>query len=364
MSRKYQSPAITLCFCALLISSCTGHKDDAEDKTPRFQVTDTLLKSLSVDTVKSGGAKSEISLSGVIAPDENKMSKIFPMVSGIVEDVNVLLGDYVKKGQTLAIMRSSEMAGYTKDYVSSEADIKSFKRELESTKELYSSGLASGKDLQHAQSDYDKAVAENKRASSVVAINKSNNKGYELTSPISGYVVEKNLTNNMQVRADNGQNLFTISDLSTVYVLANIYESDISSVQTGDPVKITTLSYPNKVFTGKIDKIYSMIDPDNKVMRARVKIDNPGNLLKPQMFAKVLIQALTGEQLPVISSNALIFDNDRYYVIQRTGPAQVHIQPIVIAKRIEDRVYVEEGLKAGDELISSRQLFLYESLKK
>lgn len=364
MSRKYQSPAIALCFCALLISSCTGHKDDAEDKTPRFEVTDRLLKSLNVDTVENGGAKSEISLSGVIAPDENKMSKIFPMVSGIVEDVNVLLGDYVKKGQTLAIMRSSEMAGYTKDYVSSEADIKSFKRELESTKELYKSGLASGKDLQHAQSDYDKAVAENKRASSVVAINKSNSKGYELTSPISGYVVEKNLTNNMQVRADNGQNLFTISDLSSVYVLANIYESDISSVQMGDPVKITTLSYPDKVFTGKIDKIYSMIDPDNKVMRARVKIDNPGSLLKPQMFAKVMIQALTGDQLPVMNSRALIFDNDRYYVVQRTGPAKVHIQPIVIAKRIEDRVYVKEGLKAGDEIISSRQLFLYESLKK
>lgn len=363
MSIKYQLSAIALCISVLFLSSCTAHKEDSEDKNPRFKVTDTLLKSLVVDTVGAGGAKSEISLSGVIAPDENKMSKIFPMVSGIVEDVNVLLGDYVKKGQRLAIMRSSEMAGYTKDYVSSEADIKSFKRELESTKELYKSGLSSGKDLQHAQSDYDKAVAENKRASSVMNINKSSSKGYELTSPLSGYVVEKNLTNNMQVRADNSQNLFTIADLSSVYVLANIYESDISTVQTGDPVKITTLSYPDKVFTGKIDKIYNMIDPDNKVMRARVRIDNPGNLLKPQMFAKVLIQAASGDQMPVINAKALIFDNDRYYVVQKTGPVNVHVQPIEIAKRIEDRVYVKSGLKAGDVVITSRQLFLYESLK-
>lgn len=363
MSRKYQSTALALCFSALLISSCTSHKDDGEDTNPRFKVTDTLLKSLVTDTVSSGGAKSEISLSGAIAPDENKMVKIFPMVSGIVEDVNVLLGDFVKKGQTLAIMRSSEMAGFTKDYVSSQADMKSFKRVLQSTQDLYKSGLASGMDLQHAQADYDKAAAENKRAGSVMSINTSSSKGYELKSPISGYVVEKNLTNNMQVRADNGTNLFTIADLSDVYVLANIFESDISSVQLGDPVKITTLSYPDKIFTGKIDKIYSMIDPDNKVMRARVKIDNPGNLLKPQMFAKVLIQAIQGDKLPEINARSLIFDNDRYYVIQKTGSAAVHIQPIEIAKRTEDRVYIKSGLKPGDEIISSRQLFIYESLK-
>lgn len=362
---KYQLSAIAFCFGTILItSSCTSHKEDAAaDKNARFQVTDSLLKSLVVDTVGTGGAKAEITLSGVIAPDENKMSKIFPMVSGIVQDVHVLLGDPVKKGQTLAIMKSGEMAGYTKDYVSSAADVKSFKRELESTKQLYQSGLASEKDLQHAQSDYDKAAAENQRAGSVMSINKSGNKGYELISPISGYVVEKNLTNNMQVRTDNNQNLFTIADLSTVYVLANIYESDISSVQTGDPVKITTLSYPDKVFTGKIDKIYSMIDPDNKVMRARVKIDNPGNLLKPQMFARVMIQAVSGDSLPVINARSLIFDNDRYYVIVKDSSNKVHIQPIVIAKRVEDNVYIKEGIKPGDQLISSRQLFLYESLK-
>lgn len=363
MYSKYQLSTIALCLFAISITSCTSHKAESENTAARFKVTDSLLNSLVTDTVGSGGAKSEITLTGVIAPDENKMSKIFPMVSGIIGDVNVLLGDQVKKGQRLAVMKSSEMAGYTKDYVSSAADVKSFKRELESTKELYKSGLASQKDLQHAQSDYDKAEAENKRAGSVMSINKSGNRGYEVISPISGYVVEKNLTNNMQVRTDNNQNLFTIADLSTVYVLINIYESDISSVQLGDNVKITTLSYPDKLFTGKVDKIYSMIDPDNKVMRARVKIDNPGNLLKPQMFARVMIQATSGESLPVINARSLIFDNDRYYVIVKDGSSKAHIQPIVIAKRIEDNVYVKEGLKAGDKIISSRQLFLYESLK-
>lgn len=363
MSRMFPPAIVALCLAAACMASCTSHQEESNDQAARFRVTDTLLNSLLIDTVSAGGAKSAITLSGLVAPDENKMAKVFPMVSGIVQDVRILLGDHVRKGQTLAVMRSSEMAGFTKDYVAASADLKSFRRELESTKELYKSGLASGKDLQHAQSDYDKALAENSRASSVIGINKSNSKGYLIASPIDGYIVEKNLTNAMQVRADNSQNLFTIADLSSVYVLANIYESDISSVQTGDQVKITTLSYPDKVFSGKIDKIYNMIDPENKVMQARVKIDNPGNLLKPQMFARVMIQAATGEQLPVINSRALIFDNDRYYVILRNARSGVRIQPVQIAKRIEDKVYIKHGLRAGDRVVASRQLFLYESLK-
>ncbi len=217
--------------------------------------------------------------------------------------------------------------------------------------------------MEEAQSDYDKAVAENKRATAVVSINKSNDQGYVVKSPISGFVIEKNLTDNTQVRADNSTNLFTIADLSDVFVLINIYESDISNIQTGDPVKITTLSYPDKVFTGKIDKIYDVLDPDNKVVKARVKIDNPGNKLKPEMFANVIIKAKSGESLPVINTRGLIFDNDKNYVIVVDGKAKVHVQQIDIAKRVEDRAYIRAGLKPGDRIVASRQLYLFESLR-
>ncbi|MBS1532221.1 MAG: efflux RND transporter periplasmic adaptor subunit, partial [Bacteroidetes bacterium] len=141
------------------------------------------------------------------------------------------------------------------------------------------------------------------------------------------------------------------------------YESDISNIQAGDPVKITTLSYPDRVFMGKIDKIYDILDPDNKVVKARVKIQNPGNKLKPQMFASVTIKAKSGETLPELNTRGLIFDNDKYYVIVVDGKAKVHIQPIDIAKRVEDRAYVRSGLKPGDRIVASRQLYLFESLK-
>jgi len=364
MYYKYKISAITIMFflTGFALQSC-HHADESQEKDTRFKVTDTLLNSLLIDTVRAADAISQLTLTGSIAPDENKMVKIFPLVSGVAQDIKVQLGDVVHKGQVLAVMRSAEMAAFTKDYISSEADIRNTKRIMESTQDLYKSGLASQKDFEQAQSEYQKAVAEGKRASAVISINKSNENGYEVRTPISGFVVEKNLNNSTQVRADNSQNLFTIADLSTVYVLVNVYESDISKIQTGDPVKVTTLSYPDKVFSGEIDKIDNMLDPDNKIMHARIKISNPGNALKPGMFANVLIKAKSGENLPEVSIKALVFDNDKNYVIVVDGKAKVHIQPIQIAKTVEDRVYISSGLKPGDRVIASRQVYLYESLK-
>jgi cobalt-zinc-cadmium efflux system membrane fusion protein len=364
MTNRYKIPvfALALSIVAASLQSC-HHNDNADaQKDEKFEVTDSLLNSLLIDTVKEASALSEINLTGSIQPDENKMVKIYPMVSGVAHDVNVQLGDVVSKGQTLAIMKSAEMAGFTKDYVSAEADLRSAKRAFESEQDLYKSGLASQKDFEEAQSDYEKAQAENNRATAVVGINKSNNQGYIVKSPISGFVIEKNLTDNTQVRADNSTNLFTIADLSDVYVLINIYESDIANIQNGDPVKITTLSYPDKVFTGKIDKIYDVLDPDNKVVKARVKIENPGNKLKPEMFANVTIKAKSGETLPEVNTRGLIFDNDKNYVIVVDGKAKVHVQQVDIAKRVEDRAYIRAGLKPGDRIVASRQLYLFESL--
>lgn len=358
---KYKIPlAIALLAAFAAMQGCEHTTEPPrEDKAETMR---NMLRDVLVDTVQEASALSQITLTGSIAPDETKMVKIFPLVSGVATDVRVQLGDVVSSGETLAVLRSPEMAGYTKDYVSAEADLKNTKRVYESTQDLYKSGLASQKDLEQAQSDYQKAQAESKRAGAVVAIDKSNGNGYLVKSPLSGFVVEKNLTNNTQVRPDNGQNLFTVANLSTVYVLANVYESDIAKIQTGDPVKITTLSYPNKVFDGKIDKIDNMLDPDNRAMHARIKIANPGNLLKPGMFANILIKEKSGENLPFINANTIVFDNDKNYVILLDGPGKVHIQPITVEKTVEDRAYISAGLKPGDRIVASRQVYLFEEL--
>jgi cobalt-zinc-cadmium efflux system membrane fusion protein len=108
-----------------------------------------------------------------------------------------------------------------------------------------------------------------------------------------------------------------------------------------------------------------MLDPDNKVMHARIKINNPGNLLKPQMYANIMIKAKSGESLPFVNTNALVFDNDKNYVIAMDNTkAKVHIQEVQVAKTVENRAYVSSGVRAGDKIIASRQVYLFESLKE
>ena len=111
------------------------------------------------------------------------------------------------------------------------------------------------------------------------------------------------------------------------------------------------------------DRFDHEVDPDNKVVKARVKINNPGNKLKPEMFANVTIKAKSGESLPEINTRALIFDNDKNYVVVVDGKAKVHVQQVDIAKRVEDRAYIRAGLKPGDRVVASRQLYLFESLR-
>src|ERR1700732_444860 len=149
MYNKYKilTIASALFISGFALQSC-HHAEENEEKDTRFQATDSLLNSVLIDTVKEASALTQITLTGSIAPDENKMVKVFPMVSGVAQGVNVQLGDVVQKGQTLATLKSAEMAGFTKDYISSEADIRNTRRILESTQDMYKSGLASQKDIE------------------------------------------------------------------------------------------------------------------------------------------------------------------------------------------------------------------------
>ncbi|MBC8986806.1 efflux RND transporter periplasmic adaptor subunit [Pedobacter sp. N36a] len=367
MNNQFSNRYVLLAICAFLAVSsmgCQNQPENKKEKNRKFTVTKTLIKQLLVDTVKTAKQSSLITLSGKIQADESKMIKIYPLVSGIAGAVTVQQGDAVRKGQLLTTLKSPEMAGFAKDAVSSRAELKNSHRALEVTEDLYKSGLASKKDLEFAKGEYQKAQAEIKRSKIVMGINKGNSTlAYELRAPISGFVVEKNITTNMQVRTDNTQNLFTVADLSTVWAILNIYESDISKVRAGDEVKITTISYPEKSFDGKIDKIYDILDQDSRVMRARVKIRNPNYMLKPGMFANINVSGQSGENLPFINSRCLVFDNERNYVLVLDKKAHLRVQEVELAKRVEDKVFIHKGLNAGDRIIASRQVYLYQSLK-
>ena len=345
-----------------IAQSCSSPKTDAV--SDKFEVTDSLISKLLVDTVQQANNTTELTFSAKITADEERKAEIFPMVSGTVQSVPVRSGDQVARGQVLARVISAEMAGYDKEVISSTAELSNAERNLVQAKELFNSGLSSARELKEAQNDFLIKQAEYKRAAATLKLNGGNNNGiYTIKSPLNGVVIEKKVTSSMQLRPDNDNSLFTIADLSNVWALINIYESDISGIKAGDEVNLSVLSYPDRAFKGKIEKIYNQLDDDSKVMNARVNISNPGNLLKPGMMATAKVAARSGIDLPVVSSRGIIFDENKNYVLVLDANKKVTIKEVEIWRKIADKVYISKGLTAGDRIIASKQVFLYESLK-
>lgn len=350
-------------FFTSAIIGCKPEPQKNNDERTKYVIPDSLLKNIIIDTVKNYPLVNSITLTGSVDFDQDHQINIYPLVSGIIQDVKNQLGDYVYAGQVLAVVKSSEMAGYSNNLVTAETNVRTTKKQLEATQDLFKSGLASQIDVTNAQANYEQASSQLETAKQILSINGNNVKGnYIIKSPISGFIVQKNITNNTSIRADNSNSLFTISNLKKVWINANIYESNVSNVHLGDPVTITTLSYPDRKFNGKIDKIINVLDPATKVMKVRIVIDNDDYALKPSMFASVTVTNRQNVDALGVSSNALVFDNSEYYVLKYNGKGDADITKVKIKSNFGSRVYLSDGVKEGDVVIASQALLIYNNL--
>jgi cobalt-zinc-cadmium efflux system membrane fusion protein len=349
---------------AVFIQGCHSNKAAALDDTiQKFVLSDSLLKTINIDTVQTCQLVNSVSLTGQVDFNQDNEVNIFPLVSGNVQDVKVELGDYVNAGQVLAIVQSSEMAGYSNNLASARATLSVAKKNLDAQQELFKSGLASQLDVTAAQSNYDQAMSQLEMTQRVLKINGDNTSGnYIIKAPISGFVVQKNITNSMSIRADNSSAVFAISDLKNVWVWANVYESNINNIHLGDDVQVTTLSYPGRIFNGKVDKVLNVLDPTSKVMKVRIALPNADYALKPEMYASVLVTNKEDKQALCISSNALIFDHSQYYILKYNNQSDVKITPVQIINTVGDRTFITSGVQPGDKIIASQALLIYNAL--
>jgi membrane fusion protein, heavy metal efflux system len=355
---------LPLALGAVFMQGCHSNKPAAaDDANQKFVLSDSLLKTINIDTVQTCQLVNSVTLTGEVDFNQDNEVNIFPLVSGNVQDVKVELGDYVNAGQVLAIVQSSEMAGYSNNLVSAQANLSVAKKNLDAQQELFKSGLASQLDVTSAQSNYDQAMAQLEMTQRVLKINGDNTNGdYIIKAPISGFVVQKNITNSMSIRADNSSAVFAISDLKNVWVWANVYESNIDNIHLGDAVQVTTLSYPGRVFNGKVDKVLNVLDPTSKVMKVRIALPNADYALKPEMYASVLVTNKEDKQALCISSNALIFDHSQYYILKYNSQSDIQITPVQIINTVGDRTFIASGVQPGDKIIASQALLIYTAL--
>ena len=346
---------------------------DRDKADQEFCIPDSLMKNITLDTVKSETVMSDLKLSGKITFNEDNVVKVFPLVSGHVTDVKVSLGDYVQKGtKLLAVVRSSDMANYFNDYKSAQSELAIAKKNMEVTTDMRSSGVSSEKDYLTAQNEYQKALAQFNKVNEVLKIyggnsqmNDAASSGYMIKSPISGFIVEKNVNTGMELRADDANNLFTISDLQEVWATANVYETDIAKIKVGSEAMITTLSYPDKKFMGKVERIANILNPETNVMTVKIRLPNAGYTLKPGMFANISILFPEKKKMLVVPSGSVLFDDNKNYVVLFKKRCDVNMQQVNIYKSFNDKTYIEDdSLHEGDFVVARNGLFVFTALKK
>jgi cobalt-zinc-cadmium efflux system membrane fusion protein len=359
---KYTLYTLSGCLMLAGFSSCHTDTDEQDTRQP-YVIPDSLMRTLKVDTVKVSPVTDAIKFNGIVDFNADKVANIFPLVSGNVSGITAMPGDYVHAGQVLGVVSSAEVANYNSNLVSDEATVRLTAKQLTQQQEMFKSGLASQVDVTTAEVNYQQAVAAKIAAEKILSINGNNTNGqFAIKTPVSGFIVQKNANNGMAIRPDNNAALFTVSDLQNVWVEANVYEESISKVHEGDEADVTTIAYPDKIFKGKVDKITNVLDPTSKVMKMRVVLDNPGYLLKPQMFATITMYNNENKKAISISSSDLVFDNSQYYVVIYHDQKHIEIRPVTILSTNGKTTYIKSGVNVGEHIIGSDALLIYGSL--
>lgn len=350
---------------AFSIISCSKKEEVKPEKTQvkGFELSNTMLETTTFADVEKKNIEDEFNFYGKISADKNSYIDVYPLVGGNVLSVNAELGDFVHKGQVLATIRSTELAGVQQDVSDARTDLAVAKNSLRVAKEMYSGRLNTEKDVLEAQSQVTKAEDQLQRATAVSTVyNVKKGNIYSVLAPISGYIVQKSINKDMQLRSDRSDNIFDVANTKNVWAILNVNEADIDKISLGMEAEVTTLTYPDKIFYGKVDKIFKIIDPQTNAMQARVVLDNSDGLLVPDSKATIKVKKMENTTALTVPSQAVIFENNRNFVVTFKSRTDIKVREIKILKQIGDLTFVSEGISEGEKVITNNQLLIFRSL--
>jgi membrane fusion protein, heavy metal efflux system len=299
-----------------------------------------------------------LSANGSVTPDVNSTIHVTSQGSGRVVSLNVRLGDYVKKGQLLLSIHSADLAGAFSDYQKAAADERLAKQGLERAQLLYSHGALAEKDLQQAQDTEEKAQVDVQNAEQHVRILGGDpahpGSLIELRAPVSGTIVEQNISGFEGIKSlDNSPNLFTIADLSRVWVLCDIYENDLGNVHLGDAAEIRLNAYPDRTYHGRVADISRVLDPNTRSAKVRIVLPNGDGSLRPGMFAVAIFRSRASQSRVVVPATAVIRLQDKDWVFRKDGAQQFRRVEVHTAGVSDQMQQIREGVRPGEQIVAN-----------
>lgn len=343
--------------------SCSNKKEDLSESSTS-KIHENFLKDILITKTILSNHEEELTLTGKVEYDPDKMINYVPLISGIVERTYFSFGDKVQKGQALLDIRSADLSTLRSELTSAEAEVDIAKRELQTAKAMFEDRMLSEKDLLEAEYKVKQAEAMHSKVKNDMTTYSPNADGsFSIHAPMTGFIVAKNVSSGTPVSPENGP-LFVIADLSEVWVIANVYAGNLMFVEEGMEVKITTLSYPGEIFTGQINTLSQVFDPEDKVLKARIKMPNKELKLKPEMSAVIKLKSEKQNQLISIPSDALVFDDNSYFVVVEESPGKFSIKEVGLYGKYNKHTYISSGLTEGENVVTKNQLLIYSELKQ
>ncbi len=361
-------PKVALCslLCALL-SGCGGDKDPNAGAPPPLKLERVEAANVfAVDhpdhfpltTAVEHTVASELRVTGTVTPDVARSVPVISIATGRVVEIAARLGDTVKKGQLLLRVQSSDIAAAYSDYQKAVADETLAHTQLERAKLLYDKGAISLNDLQVAQDADAKAKVDLKTTADKLRVLGNSDLDnpsaiVDIRAPISGVITDQQVTNAAGVAGLGSPNPFTISDLSSVWILCDVFENDLSSVHLGEKADIRLNAYPDKAFSGIINNIGSVLDPNIRTAKVRIEVANPG-IMRPGMFATATFHGQKKETHAAVPATAILHLHDRDWVYMPAGTNKFHRVEVRAGEMLPGNLQeILSGITPGQQVVTN-----------
>lgn len=355
-----------LLYVALIVKllSCNNPIQDEPAQASVYCLDSIFKERIELVRPSFQNVEQTIHLTGTVEAMSDRVVSFVSLVSGVVTQTNFTLGDQVKKGQVLAELRSPELSTLTSEFKKLQSQIGVAETKLQSVQSMYNQGISSRKDLMEAQSEVDILRSELARTSEYLELYSASltDGVFQIRAPATGIVTQKNITAGSQISPESGA-LFTISDLSKVWVLGNVYATNVSEIHEGMDVNITTLSYRDDQFKGKINAIPSVMDEEEKVLKARIELNNAELKLKPGMHVDIHAFKPLQQVALAVPTRAIVFDDNQHFVIVYKNDCELALQKVDILVDNNRVTYLKAGIDTTDAVVSKNQLLIFEQLK-
>jgi membrane fusion protein, heavy metal efflux system len=302
-------------------------------------------------------APSQLSVTGTVFPDIARTVPVISLASGRIVDIRARLGDTVKKGQLLLRVRSDDISGGYDAYRKAVSDELLARKQLDRAKLLYEHGAIALGDLEVAQDTEDDAKTTLDTATEhlhLLGTDPDNPKGIvDIAAPVSGVITDQEVTTGAAVQAYSTPNPFTISDLTNVWVVCDVYENDMANVRIGQPADIKLNAYPDKVLKGTISNIGAILDPNIRTTKVRIEVANPGEMMRPGMFASATLFGKGNQNYTAVPASAIVHLHDRDWVFV---PAQEKFKRIEVVSGEQLPNNMQEilsGLQSGQKIVTN-----------